>query len=407
MEIYTLSDLGKYIKQVVALNFVDTIWISCELSQVNTSRGHCYLNVVEKNNENDDVIASMNASIWYKDFMFIRKKLGAVADKILQEGMEVKLKVEVDFHERYGMKLIVKDIDPSFTFGQLAINREKIIEQLKAENRLNLNRGLPFPSVVQRIAVISSETAAGLKDMMDHLERNQYGYDFQIKLFPAAMQGQRTEMEVIAQLREIKELNNFDVIVITRGGGSKLDLAGFDSYPIAKEISEMNIPVIAGIGHEIDTSIVDIISAVSLKTPTAVANFLIDLNAAFETDLYNVFIDIKFSVEKRIQKEKGKLDIFYESLNSASILHLNNLTNEIESIHKMNTVLASNRLKILHQEIESIAKMIHIVDPIQLLKKGYAIPQLNGKNINSIHQVNKEDILTLQLSDGSIKTKVQ
>ncbi len=407
MEILSLSELGKYVKQVIALNFVDSMWISCEISQVNTTRGHCYLNLVEKDEQTDEVKAFMSAAIWFKDFQFIKKKLGAVTEKILRDGMEVKLKVELDFHERYGLKLLVKDIDPSFTFGQLAINRELVVKRIKDENRIGLNGGIPFPTVVQKIAVISSHTAAGFKDFTNHLEKNQYAYDFKVKLFPAAMQGHRTEMEVISQLRSINETNDFQVVIITRGGGSKLDLAAFDSYEIAKEISEMNIPVITGIGHEIDLSIADMVSAISLKTPTAVANFLIDQNASFESEVYNTFVNIKFETERKLKSYNNYLDQFIDILKSNSAFKIQSLNNKLDNSKEIILMSSTSKIKTIYQKIDSISALLKIADPVQTLKKGYVIASNNGKNIKSISQTNPQDEITLQFFDGEIKTIVK
>jgi exodeoxyribonuclease VII large subunit len=407
MDILSLSELGKHIKQVIALNFVDSMWIACEISQINMSRGHSYLNLVEKDEHTDEVIASMSASIWFRDLQFIRKKLGIVADKILQNGMEVKLKVELEFHERYGLKLVVKDIDPSYTFGQLAINKEQIIQRLKDENRLSLNRALPFPTVIQKIAIISSETAAGLKDLTNQLENNQFGFTYKITLFPAAMQGQRTEMEVISQLREIKKINNFDIVILTRGGGSKLDLAAFDSYHISKEISEMNIPVITGIGHEVDSCIVDLVSAVALKTPTAVANFIIDNNASFESELYNMFINMKFIVERRLQTMNKFLDQYKDNLKSHCNLISQQYLNQIHNFENLIEINSLNKINSLTQRIQSIENILHISSPDNILKRGYAIPFVDGKNIKSVKNVKPEDKLILKVIDGEINTIVK
>lgn len=407
MEILSLRELGTYIKQVIALNFVDSMWIACEISQISMNRGHCYLNLVEKDEVTNEVVASMSASIWFRELQFIRKKLGAVSEKILQDGMEVKLKVELDFHERYGLKLVVKDIDPSYTFGQLAINREQIIQRLKDENKVNLNGSLPFPTIIQNIAIISSATAAGLIDLSKQLENNQFGYAFNLKLFPAAMQGQRTEMEVVSQLREIKETNNFDIAIITRGGGSKLDLAAFDSYHISKEISEMNIPIITGIGHEIDNTIADLVSAVALKTPTAVANFIIDNNAAFETELYNMYVNMKFSVERKIQSMNKFLDQYVDNLTSNCLLKTNQYSNQLDNANQILNLQFNNRIKSSLQKLDSIDQIFTLSSPENILKKGYAIPFVNGKNVKSVKDVKINDKLVLQLIDGEINTIIE
>ena len=406
MEVYSLFELNQYIKQVVALNFVDSLWISCEISQINLSRGHCYLNLVEKDDGTDQVKAMMSAVIWYRDYAFIQRKLGAIAEKVLQDGMMVKLKVELDFHERYGLKLLIKDIDPSYTYGQLAIQREKIIEQLNKEGRMHLNDGLPFPTVIQKCAIISSDTAAGYQDLQSHLTNNPYGFAFQCDLFPAAMQGQRTEMEVVAQLRDINELGIYQAVIITRGGGSKLDLSAFDSYAIAKQISEMSIPVISGIGHDIDMSIADMVSAISLKTPTAVANFMIDHNASFETLLYDAAVDIKISTQARFKR----LNVFLEQLpNYMSSAISNRILVRKERINRIESELrgqATQRLQQKMRSLDHIEEVIALLNPLNLLAKGYSMTMKKGKLIDSIKKLKKGDVITSRFKDGDIESTI-
>ena len=406
MEVYSLYELNQYIKQVIALNFVDVIWISCEISSFSESRGHCYLDLVEKDDETDQVKAMMSAAIWYRDYMFIRKKLGLIADKILQNGMQVKLKVELDFHERYGLKLVIKDIDPSYTYGQLAIQREQIINKLNEEGRMHLNSGLEFPRIIQHCAVISSDTAAGYQDFINHLNDNNYNYAFRAQLFTAAMQGTRTEMEVVSQLREIDQSGKFQIAIITRGGGSKLDLSAFDSYAIAKQISEMSIPVITGIGHDIDLSIADMVSALSLKTPTAVANFLIDHNAAFESELYDIAIQIKLKVQNRFKQTDQFLNHFK---NQAESSLKNILKNKMELVNRLKQDIperAKLALKNKELQLDNWLKINQLLDPKKLLQKGYSITSVNGSVVDSAKSLKKGVTLTTQFKDGTIESEV-
>lgn len=406
MEVYSLYELNQYIKQVIALNFVDTIWISCEISSINTSRGHCYLELVEKDELTDQVKAKISAVMWYRDYSFITKKLGKIADQVLQDGMLVKLKVEVDFHERYGIKLLVKDIDPSFTYGQLAIQREKIIERLNKEGRMDLNNGLPFPTVVQKCAIISSDTAAGFQDFMQQLQNNQYGFAFSCELFPAAMQGQRTEMEVISQLKTISALESYDVIIITRGGGSKLDLSAFDSYEIAKQISETPIPVITGIGHDIDQSIADMVSAISLKTPTAVANFLIDHNASFENELYDIAMNLKLTIQNRFKQIDSFLSNYNSTIKNGLLNHTNRKRENLDRLKHDMYSISKNKINLARQQITSWEEMNQYFKPEKLLKKGYSITKINGKLIDKSSDLKKGDKITTEFKDGNINSIV-
>lgn len=401
MEVYSLYELNQYIKQVIALNFVDTMWISCEISSFNESRGHAYLDLVEKDESTDQVKAMMSGVIWFREYSFLRKKLGAIADKVLKEGMQVKLKVEIDFHERFGMKLVIKDIDPSYTYGQLAIQREKVIEQLRLEGRMDLNNGLIFPTRVQKIAVISSDTAAGYQDFIQQLQQNQYGYAFEPQLFPAAMQGQRTEMEVVSQLKEIAQLAYFDVVIITRGGGSKLDLSSFDAYGIAKQISEMPIPVITGIGHDIDLSIADMVASVSLKTPTAIANFLIDHHASFESLLFDQAIKIKLAAQQRFKAIEEYLNQYQKQVQT-SLSH--RLSIQLEYLNRIDSEipgLLHRRIKHEREQLDNWEQQNRLIAPERLLGKGYSIVRLNGQIIDTVKEIKAGDKIETALTDGT------
>ena len=259
MEAYSLFEVNQYIKRVLALNFEEPIWVECEINQVSNSRGNLYLDLIEKSEDNDQIVAKSAATLWYRQFLFIKKKLDKLTDSILSEGVKVKLKVNIEFSERYGMSLNIIDIDPAFTFGQFELNRQKVIEQLRSKGLLDRNGQHKLPTVIKRVAVISSETAAGYQDFVNQILENAYDYHFDIDLFPAAMQGQKTEREVVDALRSAQE-GNYDIIAIIRGGGSKLDLAAFDNYNIAFEIANCDIPVFTGIGHDIDQTVCDIVS---------------------------------------------------------------------------------------------------------------------------------------------------
>ncbi|MBK7220785.1 MAG: exodeoxyribonuclease VII large subunit [Saprospiraceae bacterium] len=203
---FTLFDLNEYLKRVIALNFPEPVWISCEIAQIKNARGNYYLDLVQQN-EKEEVIAQSQAAIWYKSYLFLKAKLGDLLNSLLQEGTQIKIKVNVEYNERFGLKLIIEDIDPAYTLGQMELSRQKIMERLKTAGVTELNKNVVMPRVIQRIAVISSDTAAGFKDFTAHLEENKYGYQFTPTLFPAAMQGQNTEKEVVSQLQEIKLQN--------------------------------------------------------------------------------------------------------------------------------------------------------------------------------------------------------
>jgi len=207
LEAFSLFEVNQYIRRVLALNFEEPFWVECEINSVSNSRGNVYLNLIEKAEDSEEVIASNSAQIWYRKFLFIKKKLGPLVDSILQSGIKVKLKVNVSYSERYGMSLVIEDIDPAYTFGQFEMTRQKTIESLRKKKLMDKNAALPLPEILQRIAVISSASAAGYQDFMEQLKENPYGYRFKVDLFQSAMQGTKTEKDVVAALRQAKKKN--------------------------------------------------------------------------------------------------------------------------------------------------------------------------------------------------------
>lgn len=404
MEAFSLLEVNQYIKRVLALNFEEAFWVECELNQVSHSRGNVYLELIEKAADSDEVIAKNSAQIWYRKYLFIKKKLGKLIDSILKEGIKVKLKVNVNYSERYGLSLVVEDIDPAYTFGQFELNRQKTIEQLKQKGLLEKNASLILPTVIQNIAVISSVTAAGYQDFMQQLEENAYGYNFEVSLFASAMQGQNTERDVVAALSEAKRMG-FDVIAIIRGGGSKLDLSAFDNYNIAFEVAASDLPVITGIGHDIDQTVTDIVAHTVLKTPTAVADMIIEHNARFEAEVLQLEGEIWSEVLELISAHKEELLILSERLKSIPgstlLLHsqlLNNMELSIDSI--VDQILTTEKMK-----LEGCKTQIELLDPAKVLSRGYALVRQSGSYVTQKKKLKKNNELEIHFSDGSLTVK--
>jgi exodeoxyribonuclease VII large subunit len=268
-----LSELNGMVRQVLTEAFPTKLWVVAEISELKTQRsGHCYLVLIEKDTFTDKVVAQARATIWSYIYRILKPYFETTTGQVLIEGLKVLVQVTVEFHELYGYSLNIQDIDPTYTLGDLARRKTDIINKLTREGVIDMNKGLDFPLVPQRIAVISSETAAGYQDFTNHLNTNQGGYVFYTKLFSALMQGPQTEVSVIRALERIYEYEDlFDVVVIIRGGGSQFDLSCFDNYNIAFHVAQFPLPVITGIGHEKDNSVVDLVAHTRLKTPTAVA----------------------------------------------------------------------------------------------------------------------------------------
>lgn len=404
---YSLFELNEYIKRVIALNFNEPVWIKCEISQVNEVRGNWYLDLVEKEETSDTVIAQSSAVIWYKSFLFIKRKLGDLSNSILQNGTEILVKVKIDFNERYGLKLLIEDIDPSYTIGQLEMNRQKILDRLKQQDVIEINRQHTLPQVIQRIAVISSSTAAGYKDFCKQLEHNPYAYSYRIELYDASMQGQNTERTVVEALRAIeKEVDQFDVIAIIRGGGSKLDLAAFDNYNIAYTIAQSSLPVIVGIGHEIDTSITDLVAHTSLKTPTAVADYLIETSLHFESNLIEIGRLIAQSAREDLKQNELHVQSLEERLSLFPRQIIRQHKEEIAYISKSIMTASRNYLHSTNRLLEAYNQQLTLADPAENLKKGYALVKLNGSLVKGkIKEAGQ--LIEIEFKDGSTKAITQ
>ncbi|MBK8081629.1 MAG: exodeoxyribonuclease VII large subunit [Saprospiraceae bacterium] len=406
MSSYTLFELNEYIKRVIALNFQEPVWIECEISQVKESRGNFYLDFVQKKEDSDEVVAQSSGYLWYKSALFLKKKLGDLFAALLKDGTAVKIKVYIEFHERYGLKLNIEDIDPSFTIGQLEMLRQKIIQRLKEEGKLNSNKLIPIPSVVQKIAVISSETAAGYIDFVQQIQHNIYGYQFTHTLFSAALQGSNTEKEVTAALMNIYErADEFDIIVIIRGGGSKLDLAGFDNYLIAHTISVSPLPVIAGIGHEIDLTVTDIVSYFSAKTPTAVAAWLIDHNAGFESKISDKASQILQSAQQIVRNHIlfvnqmiSGLAVLPSEIISRNAMFLENQMSKL-------AFFAESKIRSHKDKLTLIEKTIELSDPENILKKGYTLVRHGNNIITKAVDIIDDTRYVIVFSDGNVSVK--
>jgi len=406
LEAFSLLEVNQYVKRVLALNFDEPFWVECELNQVSHSRGNVYLELIEKAEDSNEIVAKNSAQIWYRQYLFIKKKLGKLIDSILKEGIMVKLKVVVNYSERYGFSLVIEDIDPSFTFGQFEMNRQKVIEQLKQKELLDKNAVLQLPSVIQNIAVISSETAAGYQDFVRQLSDNPYGYDYEVHLYQSAMQGQKTEADVVHAITAARKAGH-DVIAIIRGGGAKLDLSAFDNYNIAFEVAASDIPVITGIGHDIDQTVTDIVAHTALKTPTAVADMLIEHNTHFEGRLISLEGELYAEVELLLSNNMESILLMEQ--------RIKNLPRATLSLHKQvldsltDTVSTIGEHLIANEEtrLQGMADRLVLLEPKNVLERGYALVQQKGKYIMSKKDLNKkEELLDLEFRDGSVTVKL-
>ncbi|MEZ4907927.1 MAG: exodeoxyribonuclease VII large subunit [Saprospiraceae bacterium] len=269
------------------------------------------------------MIAKAQGVIWYKSALFIKKKLGDIFDSIIEEGRQIRFKAKVEFHEIFGLKFSIEDIEPSYTLGNLEMQRQKTIEKLKNENLLYKNQNTILPKAIKNIAVISSTKAAGYQDFISHIENNPYNYRFNIEFYDSSMQGNSVSKDLINNLNKIlQNISHFDCVVIIRGGGSKMDLSYFDNYDISKNVAEFPIPVITGIGHDIDKNIIELVAHSPLKTPIAVADYIIRYNMEFEAQILNNLNLILNNAMNIIKNKEGELDILKTYILNQSVSRL-------------------------------------------------------------------------------------
>lgn len=407
MEQHTLFELNEYIRQVLALNLPDALWVSCELSQVSRSKGHYYLSLVEKGEADEEIRARAEGIIWRKQYLKLQRKLGRDLPQLLQAGTQVLLQVRVDFHERYGYKLLVEDIDLSYTLGQMELQRRETLARLQAAQLLGKNGSLPLSAVPQRLAIVSAEQAAGLQDFLRQLEQNEYGYAFQARLFPAAMQGERTRPEIVQQLQSIAQATRgYDAVVIIRGGGARLDLATFDDFELCQAVAECPLPVLVGIGHEIDDVLLDQVAHTALKTPTAVAEFLISRAMQFEAGLLQAGQRIGQLAQQQIKRADLHLERISQQVQLLPQQHLRREAERLSVLQQQLPTVLRSKLRQEEQQLQQFDQLLQLLRPEATLARGYSLTIKDGKIISSRSQVQAGERITTRFKDGDLNSEV-
>jgi exodeoxyribonuclease VII large subunit len=405
LKTYSLYELNEYLLRVIALNFSEPLWVTAEIGQIGVSQGHTYLDILQK--EGNTIIAQQRAVIWAADLRRIKNNIGAVVQDILQEGMEIKIKARLDFHERYGLKLTIEDIDATYTIGKLQISKQLLIAELQKLNLIGKNAALPLPSVIQHIAIISSETAAGWQDFKNHIRENAHGYAFSLHFFHSTMQGNMVEKELLAQLHSIQlDIDKYDCIVIIRGGGAKLDLVAFDTPSVCKAVAQFPLPVFTGIGHDIDQTVLDMVAHSSLKTPTAVADFIIQHNMQFEFSINETARFIQFNLKNRLSTEGGILSKMEDILKYKSIQILDFQGFNLKSSENILKQYIIQKLKFEKAQIENHERITSFMSIESTLKRGFSITRKNSKIVLSKSDLQVGDIVDIELKDGEISSKI-
>lgn len=406
MHTHTLFELNEHIRRVLALNFQQSIWIVAELAQAGESRGHRYLDLVQKG-ETGEVIAQAQAALWASEFRQINARFPLGLTPLLREGLELRMQVKPEFHERYGLKLHITDIDPEHTFGQLDQLRRQTIQTLRKQGLLDLNRSLALPLVLQRIAVISSENAAGLQDFREHLNGNSFGYAFDCQIFTAAVQGKNAETEIKAALDKIAlNSNQFDCVVIVRGGGARLDLMAFDGLELCQTAAQMPLPLLVGIGHDVDETVLDLLAHTSLKTPTAVADFLVNHNLIFEGNILEAATDLENMAKHIVQIKQMELERSEATARFAAREKILEAIRQLDFIEEKLPVFVAQNLREQHRALDNLEAIYQNLHPENVLRRGFSITLKNGKAITSSAEIEPGDAIETRLKEGVLISKV-
>lgn len=419
---HSLSELNQLIKQTLDSNLSPSYWIIAEVGELRDSvRGHAYLELVEKSGSH--LIAKIKANIWSYTYQGIRSRFLAAAGQPLGNGMKILALVNVQFHEIYGLSLTIKDVDPNYTIGERAKRKQEIIDQLTREGLIHLNKQYPLPLVPQRLAVISSSSAAGYGDFIDQLEKNNSRYRVHYELYPATMQGNDASPSIINAISAIEadlQEEKFDLLIIIRGGGAKTDMDCFDDYDMAKAIANTSLPVVTGIGHERDECIADLVANTRMKTPTAVAEFILSGFRNFEDRLRENIKLIERAAGNFLQREDRMIrdkehllrNLFLYRMTSAkeklnnhnhqlrSIAHLNIKMQTVALVNLEKTLENSVRVKLDHQKqhLQSLEKDLRRLDPQYFLEKGYTRTEINGIPVNKATLQKGDKINTFTLA---------
>jgi len=471
----SLSELQRQVKSSLEEHFSLPVWVKAEISEMTLNRsGHCYLDLVETEEGSDTVIARCRATIWSYTFRMLKPYFETTTGQVFTEGLKVLLQAKVEYHEVYGFSLNIRDIDPVYTLGDMARQRREIINRLQEAGVLDMNKELELPLVPQRIAVISSPTAAGLQDFLNQLHNNPHQFVFYTKLFPAVMQGMEAPRSITNALEQIFQYEGlFDAVVIIRGGGAQIDLACFDNYELAFNVAQFPLPVITGIGHDKDDTVIDLVAHTRMKTPTAVAEFLISGALQFSEQLkelekqFTVLVNdhieenqnrlndaadqLSLLVNRLIVKQANRLNIDRIQLVNHSERFLKNQHSELRGLttdtknsisiyvnrqnhlleqsgNKLNYTFRGQIVKNLNlllqfqqlvkiraletirtenKNLLQITDKLRLVDPLNILKRGYSLTMMNGKILKSVQNLKVGDLLETRMRDGSIGSRVE
>lgn len=409
MDSLSLLELNALVRRSLEQCLPDEYWIQAELSDVRSNAtGHCYLEFVQKDPRSNSLVAKARGMIWNSIYRLLKPYFEETTGQLFVSGIKVLVKVTVQFHELYGYSLTVLDIDPTYTLGDMARRRREILLQLEEEGVLTLNKELEIPLLPQRIAVVSSATAAGYGDFCHQLQHNPSGFFFYTELFPALMQGNQVEESVLDALDRINaRIDDFDVVVIIRGGGATSDLSGFDTYLLAAACAQFPLPIITGIGHERDDTVLDFVAHTRVKTPTAAAELLIHRVTEAAEHLEDLSARIQQGACALLEQEQKRLIAIQTRI---PVLVHRRLSEARFSLLTIGKDLAQVTLALLSRSrhrLELLQQRVTDVSPEKLLKRGYSITLKDGKAVTDASSLKAGDELVTRLSKGEVHSVVE
>ena len=408
-EPFTLYSLNNMVRQAVSEGLPSRYWVTGELSEVReASNGHCYIELVQRDEVTQELVAKARGTIWSRIYSLLRPYFLEQTGEPFAAGLKVLLQVSVGFHELYGYTLDVCDIEPAYTVGDMARQRMLVIKRLTDEGVIDLNKELPFPLLPQRVAVISSATAAGYGDFCDQLASNRYGFVFYPHLFQSPMQGSGVEQGVISALDRIADnIDMWDVVVIIRGGGATSELSCFDTYDLANNCAQFPLPIITGIGHQRDESVLDMVAHTRAKTPTAAAELLIHAMLEQETCMTNMMQGVVQGVQLRMDAEQQRLQGLLGRMPMATALYLQGEKMRLQT--SLQTVFSSAQMLIKEQQhrLDVCNAALEAASPERILSLGYSITRVNGRVVRSIDDVVPGDEVTTEVAGAEFTSIVK
>ncbi len=408
MDRLSLFELNFLARMAIENSLPGSFWVEAELMEMRESRGHCYMELVQKDVFSSTPVARASAKCWHSQWESVGAKFTSVAGGLPAKGMKLLLKVKVDFHPAYGYSLIVRDIDPAYTIGEMAQRRKEIIRILKEEGVYDLQKELSLPLFCQRIAVISSATAAGYGDFCNHILSNEYGFHFDIELFPASMQGELVSESIISQLDVINgRADDFDCVVIIRGGGATSDMSGFDSLELAENVANFPLPVITGIGHDRDECVLDLISFMKVKTPTAAAAYLVECLADVESRIDDAKASVLSAVSVAVERSMARLAQTSSQLSSAAKLYCVHKGNDVELVSMRIGSAVQQRMRSESHHLELLWQRLKVLDPKILLQRGYTMTFVDGKLVRDASFLKSGVEIETIFKKGKIKSIVK